>query len=83
MIDARHSGYESGVFVDEIHMDIEGAQILSTDLSRLINARLSPTSSNVPHWVSAPRYSGPPLKLILRDLNSTRVVAKEPRGKRS
>lgn len=82
MIDVRHAGYEASVFVDEIHLDGEGAQVLSTDLGRYINARLSSPSPSVARWVDAPRFSGPPTELILQDINNSRVAVKEPKGKR-
>jgi hypothetical protein len=69
MIDARHAGYDQSVFFDEIHLDGEGAQVLSTDLGRLIHACLSSPPGDAPRWVSTPLFSGPPTEFILQAVN--------------
>ena len=82
MIDVRHAGYDATVFVDEIHLDGEGAQVLSTDLGRYVKARLSSPAPTVARWVDAPRFSGRPTELILQDINGSRVAVKGPKGGR-
>jgi hypothetical protein len=82
MIDARHAGYDKSVFVDEVHLDGEGAQVLSTNLGRLIRERLSAPSAGLPRWVSAARFTGPPAEYVLQDINGSRIAVKQPHAGR-
>jgi hypothetical protein len=56
VLDARHSGYEVGVFHDALHLDFEGANVLSAEVA---NAIKGPSPSR---WVSLPRFQPRPLE---------------------
>jgi len=82
MVDIRHAGYDRTVFVDQVHLDGEGAQVLSTDLGRFLNERLSHPSTDAPRWVSASPFTGPPAQFVLEDIGQSRIAVKEPRAGR-
>jgi hypothetical protein len=55
VLDARRSGYERTVYVDTLHLDSEGARVLSTDLAKLLLDRLA-SKGEGPRWVDLPPF---------------------------
>lgn len=55
VLDARHSGYAHSVFMDAIHLDIDGAAAFSRSIAEAINLD-APTQ-----WVHLPKYRDTPV----------------------
>jgi hypothetical protein len=62
VVDARHAGFESRVFVDAIHLDRDGAIALSSGLADVLQARPGP------RWVTLPPYREPAFDAPVEDL---------------
>jgi hypothetical protein len=57
VLDARHSGYDNSVFIDSVHLNRRGAEVLTNDLtSRLVNHLEE--RNQVTHWVALPAFNG-------------------------
>ena len=57
VIDGRRSTYNAGVFADTVHLDRDGAALLSTDLGTIVARHLANPASS-PSWVPLPRDPG-------------------------
>lgn len=55
LVDARRTGYPAEDFHDAVHLNVRGATRLTTELARLVQTRLSETSTG-PQWVTLPRH---------------------------
>jgi hypothetical protein len=57
VLDARHSGYDNSVFIDSIHLNRQGAEVLTSDLAlRLVN--YLEERDRATHWVALPAFGG-------------------------
>ena len=55
VLDARRSGYDDSAHVDHLHLDREGATVLSGDIAAVLGERLR-GRGGVESWVSLPPY---------------------------
>ena len=86
VIDGRRVGYEDSLFFDPIHLDRDGAVVMSNAVAEAIRPYLAGQPGPVAgHWVDLPTMRGPnPTGLVLEDMvqsgaaiaaeNSTKVV---------
>jgi hypothetical protein len=74
VLDARHSGYETDVFVDIVHLDRDGAATLSHDIA--VALEVIPTLEPKPRWAQLPRYQDVPVKVALEDIDGSRRALK-------
>jgi hypothetical protein len=72
VIDARHAGYDSSIFVDSIHLDGRGAMTLSTDLAAVLRKRLGGVPG--PRWEDLPRYRALALDPEFEDVEGSRLA---------
>ncbi len=82
VVDGRHAGYHPTLFVDQSHLDREGATTFSVDLGDLIARHLDPARSPADgsRWVDLPAYRDVPLGIPLEDINESQVAATTARG---
>jgi hypothetical protein len=73
VIDARHAGYGNSVFVDPVHLDRDGATVLSGDVADVLQNALC-HSEPVPRWVELPAYHGRPAIVRLEDVDQSRTA---------
>lgn len=73
VLDARHAGYEQGVFVDATHLDYRGAYALSWDVAEAVRASL-PSPADGPGWITLPRYRERPIGVPLEDVDQSRLA---------
>ncbi|CAN5723909.1 hypothetical protein BH23PLA1_BH23PLA1_04430 [soil metagenome] len=80
VVDARRSGYEVHRFVDQVHLDRQGAVILSADLAEILQRHLDDPET-VPRWVALPRFRE---RIVddsrIEDLEQSRLVLRGRRG---
>jgi len=81
VLDARHSGYEPAVFCDTVHLNRQGAAVLSSDLGSLL-ARLLAEPAQLPRWVQVPRYVARDVQPPLEDLAQSRIAQQAIEGVR-
>lgn len=81
VIDARHSGYDSSVFFDAVHLDRDGAVALSSDLADVLRQSVI-DSEPVPRWIDLPAYRDRPVTQPLEDVHQTRAAMKVRAEKR-
>lgn len=74
VVDARHSGYQTDVFVDIVHLDRDGAATLSHDLAVALD--ILPTLQPKPRWAQLPEYRDVPPKVALEDFEDSRQALK-------
>ena len=66
VVDAQHSGYEANLFIDPVHLDRQGAAVLSMDLAEVVatHPAAGPPESR---WVALPAYQERPAAVPLED----------------
>ncbi len=87
VVDARHSGFPHDVFTDPVHLDRDGAALLTRRLAAVLVDRLSsrelsadsPTTTTTARWVHLPPSPAGPLPTTppLEDLDQSRLVLQE------
>jgi hypothetical protein len=55
VLDGRRSGYDRSVYVDTLHLDQQGAKVLSTDLAKFLADRLARKGEGS-RWVDLPAF---------------------------
>jgi len=75
VIDGRDAGYDRTVYIDEAHLDAEGATALSQNLGRLVNA-YNANPRDFPCWVRLPDYRSPQLMPLENILDSCAIAAR-------
>ena len=82
VVDGRHAGYGPKLFVDQSHLDREGASTFSADLGDIIARHLdhATTPADASRWVSLPGYRDVPPGIPLEDINESQVAASTARG---
>jgi len=73
VIDARHAGYDNTVFVDPVHLDRDGAAVLSGDVAEVLENALS-HSEPVARWVELPAYREREVAVRLEDVDQSRTA---------
>jgi hypothetical protein len=56
VIDGRRSSYPSDTFIDDAHMNAQGARVFSAEVASVVKRHLSGTAPE-PRWVTLPPYS--------------------------
>lgn len=70
VVDARRSGYGHSLFVDAVHLDRQGATVLSQDVAELLRPIIEgamPTS----RWSVVPTYREPARMIALEDVDQS------------
>lgn len=82
VVDGRHAGYHPKLFVDQSHLDRQGATTFSVDLGDLIARHLDhkATPADASRWVDLPAYRDVPVDIPLEDINESQVAATTARG---
>ena len=81
VVDGRHAGYHAGLFVDQSHLDREGATTFSVDLAAIIARHLDgPPPADGARWVSLPAFRPVPAGVPLEDIRESAVAAANARG---
>ena len=73
IIDARHAGYEPGVFVDLHHLARVGTAAFSAQIGQTIRAQLREPDARMA-WTTLPRYTPGPEAAPLEDAAQSRMV---------
>ena len=81
VVDARHSGFEHGAFVDTCHLNFEGATALSNGLAEVIAARLE-RRGGTDRWVALPRFVEPSARLSVESLVESQAAVMWQRTRR-
>jgi hypothetical protein len=71
VIDARHAGYQNTVFVDPVHLDRDGAAVLSGDVAKVLDDALSHPGRRA-RWTTLPAYRDQVATLLLEDVSESR-----------
>ncbi len=71
IIDGRHSGFDPSVFLDEVHLDRDGASRLSIGLAEVL-AHAAPATSR--RWIGLPDFLGPPAAEPFEDIAQSRMA---------
>ncbi len=69
VVDGQHSGYDAGLFIDPVHLDRQGAAVLSADLAEIV---ASPPPGT--RWVALPTYRERPINVPLEDTGESRIA---------
>lgn len=72
VVDGRHSGYASSVYIDSVHLDRRGAALLSHDLASLLETTLN--AGLQPRWLHLANFQDRPVDLSLEDVNQSRAA---------
>ncbi len=72
VIDARHSGFDHGLFWDAFHLGREGATALSQGVADVIAARLD-GPADPDRWVTLPAFNEAPSRVAIEDVNESRA----------
>jgi hypothetical protein len=78
VIDARHAKYHNTVFVDPVHLDRDGAAVLSGDVAEVLENALS-HSEPVARWVELPVYRQSEVAMRLEDVDQSRTALRARR----
>jgi hypothetical protein len=70
VIDARRSGYQQNVFVDAVHLDRQGATVLSRNVAELVRASLASVDDHY-RWVLVPAFVPETEPLALEDVEQS------------
>ena len=73
VIDGRRSGYPRAVFIDQTHLDRDGAAEFSAEVAALIGPRLRGSSPDE-RWLQLPSYTGQRIDTPLEDLQQSRLA---------
>jgi hypothetical protein len=72
VIDGRHSGYGTSAHADCVHLNANGAWVLSNDLADVLAHKGSGR-----RWVTLPPYCEPPAQNPLESTEQSRLVLRE------
>ena len=75
VIDARDSAFSDQVFVDPVHLDRQGASVLTTEVAGVLRRTLTP-GPPVPRWVTLGPYRESPALPPLEDVEQSRAALK-------
>jgi hypothetical protein len=73
VIDGRHAGFKSDVFLDGVHLDCEGAVGLSTGIGTVLRSTWDQTSLTA-RWIALPNYARPSSHARMEDLSESFAV---------
>jgi len=82
VIDGRHAGYGSDVFVDATHLDGQGALTLSHDLAEILNRDLSHGPEG-PRWANLPAYRKRTPSRSLEDVDQSQQIVRAELAERA
>ncbi len=77
VVDGRHSGYDTSLFVDGIHLNRRGSTALSTDLAALIERGPTPD-----RWSDLPRFRDRAVNDLVEDIGQSQIAIETPRSRR-
>jgi hypothetical protein len=80
VVDGRHSGYGSSVFIDPLHLDGRGACALSAELAEIVK-RCSRQQGSASRWINLPTYRPRATSLALEPIEDAIVVLKRQEGR--
>ncbi len=75
VIDGRHAGYTTDVFVDATHLDKQGAAELTSAVASILKERLEHPDLQ-PRLVNLPPFRGQPGDFLLEDLEESRTAVR-------
>ena len=81
VIDGRRSGYEQGVFWDEVHLDRQGAVTFSTDVAAIVADALADPGRG-PWWVTLPGYRPLATAVPVEDIVESRLAVQAQQRER-
>jgi hypothetical protein len=73
VIDGRRARYDASVFVDQAHLDRQGASVLSADVADIVSRALAGPAPK-DHWVDLPRYRPQSLDSSIEDIHQSRTI---------
>ncbi|MFO0910741.1 MAG: hypothetical protein U0794_20740 [Isosphaeraceae bacterium] len=76
VLDARQSGYPARVFVDPVHLDRNGATVLSLAIADALQAIVADRQSTSPsgkRWIALAPFQSAPTALVLEDMEQSRA----------
>jgi len=71
VLDARESGFERTVFVDGVHLDRDGAALLSTGVAKALRASLDAPADQRDRWVKLPTVEIAENRLAIEDVGQS------------
>jgi hypothetical protein len=81
VVDGRGSSYGRGVFIDDSHLDREGAVSFTSDLAEIVARSLEP-GRPVSHWVRISRYTKRTAPGSIEDMEESRLALESERKAR-
>jgi hypothetical protein len=73
VIDGRRARYDASVFVDQAHLDRQGASVLSADVADIVSRALTGPAPK-DHWIDLPRYRPQSLDSSIEDIHQSRAI---------
>jgi hypothetical protein len=73
VLDGRRSGFDASLFIDETHLDREGAAQFSDEVANLVAQSLSAREFQG-RWVDMPRFRSRPIDVAIEDLEQSRIA---------